>query len=108
MREIGPGLLERCDRIALCHRASAEASELGKDEPHPVGALGAAPDFAERARIDRLLRLDEPLKRWVRCHFYVPRVLSRQRFWPTPAPAAGLALREIGRASGRERVCQYV
>src|SRR3546814_19586140 len=93
MREIGPCLLERCDRIALCHRASAEASELGKDEPHPVGALGAAPDFVERARIARLLRLHAPLKPWVRCHFYSPRVLPRQRLLPTPSPAPGLPFR---------------
>lgn len=39
------------------------AGQLRIDELHQVRALGTAPDLAERCRIDRRLRLDEPLER---------------------------------------------
>lgn len=67
MGEIGPRLAQRADAEELRGLAAAQACELREDEPHPVRALGAAPDFAEGDRIDRRLRLDEPLKRIRSC-----------------------------------------
>src|SRR5690349_5987161 len=39
VREVGPRLLERADRVALGHRAASESTFLREDEPHPVAAL---------------------------------------------------------------------
>src|SRR3546814_4294157 len=59
MREIGARFCRVHDRIALRHCAPPEPRELREDVPHPVRALGAEPDFGERARIDLLLRSEE-------------------------------------------------
>src|SRR3546814_919650 len=68
MREIGARFCRIGDRIALRHRAPPEPGELREDVPHPVRALGAAPDFGERARIHLLLRCNEPFETFAVTH----------------------------------------
>jgi hypothetical protein len=59
MLEIGPRFLERRDRVALRHRAHAQAVELRKHEPHPVSGLAPRAQLAEGRLIDALLGGDE-------------------------------------------------
>lgn len=62
MVEIRPRFVERGDRIALRRGAPAEARDLGKDEPHPVRALGAASDLRERRLVYAILRVHESVE----------------------------------------------
>src|SRR3546814_1639458 len=68
MREIGARFCRVRDRIALRHCAPPEPRELREDVPHPVRALGAEPEFGERARIDLLLGGNETLQTFVLAH----------------------------------------
>jgi hypothetical protein len=47
----------RADREALRHRAEAETSDLGKDEPHPMCPLSSARQFLGDLPIDRRLSI---------------------------------------------------
>src|SRR3546814_13035230 len=62
MREIVARFCRVRDRIALRHCAPPEHRELREDVPHSVRALGAEPDFGERARIDLLMGGNEMLQ----------------------------------------------
>jgi hypothetical protein len=44
----------------------AKAAELGEDVPHPVGGFASAVEFAEHARVDGILGVDETLEvEWI-------------------------------------------
>src|SRR5262245_32543994 len=62
MGEVRARLVEALDRVALRRRAEPEAGDLGKDEPHPVRALAAAPDLVQGRLVDRGLGTDETLE----------------------------------------------
>src|SRR5690606_24966059 len=68
VRKIGLGFGEIGNSVALRHCAMAEPGELRKNEPHPVRALGAAPDLGERPLINALLRLEEAPERPLLAH----------------------------------------
>src|SRR5207253_6675587 len=57
--EVGPGLVETLNRVALGGRAESEPIDLREDVPHPVRALPAARDFRERRLVVALLGLQE-------------------------------------------------
>src|SRR5690349_10354871 len=62
MRQVGPSLLQRRDRVPHRHRAAAEARGLREDEPHPVATLAAPAQLGDDRVVDGPLRLDEPLE----------------------------------------------
>ena len=51
--EVSPRLFERADRVALGHRAAAQAGELRKDEPHPVTAFAAGAQLGHDLVVNR-------------------------------------------------------
>src|SRR5690606_5295329 len=59
MVEIGARLDQVGDGVEPRGGASSEPRDLREDEPHPVAALGAGPQLAERLVVDAALRLDE-------------------------------------------------
>lgn len=59
VREIGSGLIETGDGVALRHGTHAEPGELRKDEPHPVRTFAAVTKFGGHACMDGFLRLDK-------------------------------------------------
>ena len=60
MRQISPGLIQRPDGIALCHRAVTEPRQLRKHEPHPVTSLLAHAELLLHPLDDRCLSCHEP------------------------------------------------
>jgi len=62
MQQVGLPFLPPRDRIPLGHRARTEASDLRKDEPHPVRAFAAVAQFLQYLLEDRRLRIDEALQ----------------------------------------------
>jgi hypothetical protein len=61
MPEIGHRLLARANRKSPGHRAPAEASQLGKNEPHPVTLLLTMAQFGNNTLVDRRLRINKAL-----------------------------------------------
>lgn len=59
MLQVGRGLRPGLDGVALRHVAAAQAEDLGKDEPHPVGALTPCFQFGQYPAPDGLLGMDE-------------------------------------------------
>ena len=57
--EIPLGLIQIPYRVALGHRAPAQASKLGKDEPHPVGPLVPLCEFLDNLFVHRRLSIHE-------------------------------------------------
>jgi hypothetical protein len=68
MPKVGERFLARRDGKPLRHLAVPEAGNLGKHEPHPVAPLLATAQFLDNARIDRSLRINEPLEVEGICH----------------------------------------
>lgn len=87
MGKIGLGLIERGNRVALCHGAEAKARDLRENEPHPVRRLATRPQFGNHLRKHRFLRLDEAFK--------VIKVFERRHLpfpcLPLPAPVKNVA-----------------
>jgi hypothetical protein len=64
--EVGLGLGEGCDGVALRHGAVTKPGELGEDEPHPVGLLPACAQFLVDLGDHGFLGADESLENvWV-------------------------------------------
>lgn len=64
--EVGLGLRQRPDPVAVRSRAAAERPQLRKDEPDPVAAFAAAAQLVEHRVVDAILRFDEASKiEWI-------------------------------------------
>src|SRR3546814_19349415 len=90
--------------IAGARTASREqqiATELAEAVADAVGVLGANRGQQQAAGFDRLTRDHIGLGRNLMGNAIAIDVLTRAN------PALGIAAQEIGRASGRESVCQY-
>ena len=59
MREVVRGLQDGVQCVSLGHRAAAEASNLGEDEPHTVGRFFARFELRTDAVTDGLLSQDK-------------------------------------------------
>ncbi|MNP25855.1 hypothetical protein D3C76_1186800 [compost metagenome] len=78
MSQIGPGLVDIRQRIALGHGAVAQAIELREHIPHPVAALASGLQLLHHLVIHPVLRLDEALQIKIGAHVHP----SSHRFQP--------------------------
>jgi hypothetical protein len=69
MFKVSSGLLDASDCVEASHVAGAQARELRKDEPHPMGALAALSEFRQGDRVRAILCQDKALQiKWVLLH----------------------------------------
>jgi len=59
VRQVSPSLIQIADGVSPRNRAMAQARELGKDEPHPMGPFAAFGKFICNLFIDVRLSAHE-------------------------------------------------